>query len=65
MNVFWNKINCRQFDLAVITFLCYIYTRKSTPRQIYDEETSWDPQFFAGSGIKIPIAFGIRDQNFG
>jgi len=25
----------------------------------------WDQQIFAGSGIKILIDFGIRDQNLG
>ena len=37
---------------------------KSIPRQNYKEGILWDQQFFAGSGIKIPIPFGIRDQNF-
>ena len=59
----------RQFDLTlarmlsiVIKFLCN--TAKSIPRQNYKEGIPWDQHFFAGSETKIPIAFGIRGQNF-
>ena len=31
----------------------------------YKEGISWDRKFFVGSGIKISLSFGIRDQNFG
>ena len=30
-----------------------------------EEKIPWDQQNFAGSGIKILITFGIRDQKFG
>ena len=48
--------------LILVSFLCH--ATKSTTRKNYENGISWDGQFFSESGIKISIAFGIRDQNF-
>ena len=40
----------------LVSFLCHTTTKEN-----YEKGISWDRQFFAGSGIEIPIASGIRD----
>ena len=55
----------RQLYLVLARSLLIRYYVFMKSRQNYEEKISWDQQIFAGSGIKILIVFGIRDQNFG
>ena len=62
MKVIVNSSILTQMLLILVSFLCH--ATKSTTRKNYENGISWDGQFFSESGIKISIAFGIRDQNF-
>ena len=57
--------NYRQLHLPLARLLSISYQVFMKSRQNYEEKISWDQQIFAGSGIKILIVFGIRDQTFG
>ena len=58
---FFNRSNCKQFHLdANVVKISFILCHTTT-KENYEKGISWDRQFFAGSGIKIPIASGIRD----
>ena len=62
MKVIVNSSILTQMLVILVSFLCH--ATKSTKRKNYENGISWDGQFFSESGIKISIAFGIRDQNF-